>query len=66
MKCPIFMVYLKKEYIFAEQTLLMKIGTISFNTLLSKKKKKKSFYAGTIKCSHPGGNKFIEYCFRIL
>ena len=39
MKCLIFMVYWKKECIFTEQTLLIKIGTISFNTLQLTRKK---------------------------
>ena len=63
MKCPILMVNLKKECIFTEQTLLMKIGTISFKTLLPMRKKN---YSGIIKCSCPGGNKFIECFFNIL
>ena len=58
MKCPIFMVFPKKEHIFTEQTLLFKIVTISFNTLLPTTNK--FFYAGIIKCSRPGGNKVIE------
>ena len=63
MKCPIFIVYLKKVY-FTEQTLLIKIRTISLNTLLPTRNN--FFYAGIIKCSRPGDNKFIECLLSIL
>ena len=63
MKCPIFMDYLKTGYFFTEQTLLIKIGTISFNTLLPKRNKF-FFYAGITKYSLPGSN--IECRFSIL
>ena len=64
MKCSIFMVYLKKEYIFTEETLLIKIRTISFNTLLPTRNR--FLYDGIIKYNRPGGNKFIECRFSIL
>ena len=64
MKYPIFIIYLKKEHIFTEQTLLIKVGTINFNALLPTRNR--FFYADIIKCSHPGGNKFIECHFSIF
>ena len=64
MECPSFMIYLKKEHIFTEQTLLIKIGNNSFNSILPTRNK--FFYAGLIKCSHPGDKKFIKHRFNIL
>ena len=57
---------LLKEYIFTEWTLLIKIGTISFNILLPTRNNFFFFNAGIIKCNHPWGNKFIECHFSIL
>ena len=58
------MAYLQKEYIFTEQTLLIEIGTISFNRLLPTSNK--IFYADIIKCSRPEGSKITECRFSIL
>ena len=55
---------LKKECIFTEQNLLIKIGITSFNKFLPTRNK--FFHASIIKCSHPGGNNFIECRFSIL
>ena len=55
---------LKERTYFYEQILLIKTGTISFNTLFPTRNN--FFYSSIIKYSRPGGSKFTECRFGIL
>ena len=62
-KCPIFMVYLKKECIFTELFINQNRNHSLQYTFTNEKQ---VFYAGIIKCTLPGDNKFIGCRFSII